>query len=69
MTNKLLSRQEYDNWVSQLPKDVCTFCEWDKYQILLKEFEYWIWIACIAPYWRWHTMIVPKLFWSEKLLS
>jgi hypothetical protein len=65
MNNKLLTREEYNIWLARLPKDLCAFCEWGEYQVLLKEFEYWIWIACIAPYWQWHTLIVPKRHFIE----
>ena len=64
MTN-LMSRPEYDQWIKNLPAGVCTFCEWDKYQIVLKEFEHWLWIANLAPYWWWHTMIIPKRHFVE----
>jgi len=57
---KLLSRPEYDDWLKTIPRDVCTFCRWKKYQIVLREFKYWVWIANIAPYWKWHTMIISK---------
>jgi len=63
---KLLSREEYDKkFIPNIPKDVCTFCEWDKYQLVLKEFDHWVWIANIAPYWRWHTMVIPKRHFVE----
>jgi len=58
--HKLLTREEYDIWFKDIPENACTFCDWKKYQIVLKEFEHWIWIANIAPYWKWHTMIIPK---------
>lgn len=57
---QLMDRKEYDRWLEKLPKGVCTFCEWEKYQILLKEFKHWVWIANIAPYWKYHTMIISK---------
>jgi len=57
---KLLSRLEYDRWYKKLPANVCTFCNLDKYQLILKEFEHWVWIANLAPYWKYHTMIVSK---------
>lgn len=56
----LMNREEYDKWFEKLPKDICTFCQWEKYQIILREFDRWVWIANIAPYWRWHTMIISK---------
>ena len=65
MKKKLLSRKQYDKWVAELPKDKCTFCEWKKYNVVLKEFDYWIWVANIAPYWYWHTMFVPKRHFVE----
>lgn len=57
---KLMNRNNYDKWVETLPKDICTFCEWREYQIPLKEFDDWVWIANISPYWHWHTMLFPK---------
>ena len=60
MVKKLLTRKQYDNWFKEIPENVCTFCDWEKYQIVLKEFEHWVWIANIAPYWKWHTMIISK---------
>ena len=62
---KLLSRPEYDKWIRSLPAGVCTFCEWQDYQVVLKEFEHWIWIASLAPYWNWHTLIMPKRHFVE----
>ena len=56
----MLSREEYEKWYKKIPANECTFCNWQKYQIVLKEFDNWIWIACNAPYWRYHTMILPK---------
>lgn len=58
--NKLMSRPEYDKWMAKLPAGTCTFCNWKEYQIILKEFENWVWIANLAPYWYWHTMIMSK---------
>lgn len=55
-----MDRKTYDSWFKEIPKDVCTFCQWEKYQVVLKEFEHWVWIANIAPYWKWHTMIISK---------
>ncbi len=62
----LLSREDYDkNFAPSIPTNVCSFCEWEKYQIVLKEFSYWLWIANLAPYWWWHTMIIPKRHFVE----
>jgi len=57
---KLLSRPDYEKWLKKLQPNECTFCKWKEYQIVLKEFEHWVWIANIAPYWNWHTMILSK---------
>jgi len=57
---KLLSRTEYDAWMKTLDPEVCLFCDWRNTQIILKEFEHWVWIANLAPYWKWHTLIIPK---------
>jgi diadenosine tetraphosphate (Ap4A) HIT family hydrolase len=63
---KLLTREEYDKgFIPNIPPNVCTFCDWQKYQIVLKEFHYWVWIANLSPYWSWHTMIVPKRHFVE----
>lgn len=56
----LMSRDEYDKWLSGLPGNTCTFCEWSKYQIVLKTTSHWTWILNRAPYWPYHTMLVPK---------
>lgn len=55
----LMSREQYDVWMKALVPNECTFCDITK-QIVLKEFNYWYWIANIAPYWKYHTMIIPK---------
>lgn len=60
MDKHLMTRPEYDEFMKTLSADKCTFCEWEKYQVILKEFENWVWIANLAPYWKYHTMIMPK---------
>jgi diadenosine tetraphosphate (Ap4A) HIT family hydrolase len=62
---KLMSRKDYDRWIKTLPKDVCPFCQWQEYQIVLFEGYEWIWIANIAPYWKNHTLLVPKRHFTE----
>lgn len=62
---KLLTRKQYDKYFKKIPDNVCTFCQWEKHQIILKEFEHWLWIANLAPYWRWHTMLIPKRHFVE----
>lgn len=62
---KLLTRAQYDKWMAKLPKNMCTFCEWKEHQMVLKEFEHWVWIANLAPYWYWHTMIMSKRHFVE----
>jgi hypothetical protein len=57
--DKQMTRSQYDKWLKKLDPHVCTFCD-PKKQIILKEFEFWYWVANLAPYWKYHTMIVPK---------
>lgn len=63
MKHKLLSREEYDIWLRDIHD--CPFCAWQENQIVLKEFEHWVWIASRAPVWNWHTMIIPKRHFVE----
>ena len=58
--NKLLKRKDYEKWFAEIPADICTFCEWRKYQMVIKEGYEWVWIANIAPYWKRHTLLLPK---------
>lgn len=62
---KLMSRPDYDKWVKTLSDSHCTFCDWKNYQVVLKEFEHWVWIYNLAPYWYWHTMIISKRHFSR----
>lgn len=63
---KLLTRKQYEeDFTPSIPTGACTFCEWKKYQQVIKEFENWLWIANLAPYWNWHTMVVPKRHFVE----
>lgn len=61
----LLSREDYADWLRIIPKGECPFCEWKKYQYVLYEGKYWLWIACRAPYWKYHTMMIPKRHFVE----
>lgn len=63
--DKLMTRPEYDKWIKTIPPGVCVFCNWKKYQIVLKEGRYWVWIANIAPYWKRHTMLLPKRHFED----
>ncbi len=54
-----MSRVEYDKWYKTQDPAVCGFCHLDR-QIVLKEFDHWVWIANFAPYWRYHTMLLPR---------
>jgi len=56
---KQMTRKQYDKWIKTLDPHICTFCDPSK-QIILKEFENWIWVANLAPYWPYHTMIVSR---------
>lgn len=51
MEKSLLTREEYEKFLAQLPKGYCPFCDKDKHQIVLEEYKNWIWIAALAPYW------------------
>lgn len=62
---KLLTRAEYELFLQSIPENVCTFCEWKTYQIVLKEGYKWVWIANLSPYWNWHTMLIPKRHFTE----
>lgn len=62
---KLLTRQKYEKFLRNFPKGHCSFCDYKKYQIILREWENWIWVVNIAPYWRYHTLLVPKRHFKE----
>jgi diadenosine tetraphosphate (Ap4A) HIT family hydrolase len=62
---ELLSREDYEKWIADMPPATCPFCKWKKYQYVLYEGKHWIWIACRAPYWKYHTMFVPKRHFEE----
>lgn len=59
-TPPLMARAQYDKWLKELDPEVCTFCSWKEYQILLQATDHWLWILNRAPYWPYHTMLVPK---------
>ncbi len=61
----LLSRGEYEEWLREIPQGECPFCEWKKYQYVLHESRYWLWIACRSPYWKYHTLLIPKRHFTE----
>lgn len=63
--HKLLSRVEYELFLKSIPKNICTFCEYHDYQIVLKEGWRWVWIANLAPYWKYHTMLISKRHFTE----
>lgn len=55
-----MSRNDYYSWLKDKPDNVCPFCEYEKYQLILSEGIYWVWIACKSPYWGYHSMLIPK---------
>lgn len=57
---KLLTRKQYDRMLKTADKNTCFFCQWAKYQFIIKEFQNWLWVQNIAPYWYFHTMFVSK---------
>ena len=65
MLKKLLTRKQYDSWIKNMPAGTCTFCDWKDTQVVLKEFDNWVWIANISPYWWWHTLIMSKRHFVE----
>lgn len=56
----LMSRPVYEAWLASLPPETCTFCEWQRYQIVLASTDTWLWILNRSPYWKYHTMLTPK---------
>ena len=66
---KLLTRKQYYEYIRNLKVNECLFCNYKKYQIVIAESEYWVWIFSRSPYWKWHTMFIPKrhLFSIDKI--
>jgi len=61
--SKLMTREQYNEYIKNYAG--CAFCHYDEDQIILKEFEHWVWIANIAPYVPYHTLIIPKRHFTE----
>lgn len=57
---KAMSRGKYDKFVKTLPGNVCLFCEFKKYQIIIHEWKYWILVQPISPYFKHHSMLCTK---------
>jgi len=57
---KPMQRDEYDKFVKTIPKNTCLFCEYKKYQIIIKEWKHWILIQPISPYFTFHSMLCSK---------
>ncbi|SMQ72342.1 Diadenosine tetraphosphate (Ap4A) hydrolase [Plantibacter sp. VKM Ac-1784] len=55
-----MPRAQYDEWLKSLPEELCTFCEWQDYQIVLASTNHWLWILNRSPYWKYHTMLIPR---------
>ncbi len=58
--NHTLSREDYYRWLKDNQGKTCPFCGYKNNQIILKEFDRWVWIASKAPYWGYHTLLLPK---------
>lgn len=54
------NRLEYYQWLENLPKELCTFCEYEEYQEIIEVGKYWVWHLSASPVWRYHTMLTPK---------
>lgn len=54
-----MPRGEYAEWVRFIPAGTCLFCE-QKYQRVIRPFEYWYWTESIAPYAAFQTLLVTK---------
>jgi diadenosine tetraphosphate (Ap4A) HIT family hydrolase len=64
--NALLTRSEYEGWLEWLKENsIDPFKDWRNHQAILKEGQYWLWVANKAPYWRFHTLFVPKRYFKE----
>lgn len=59
-TPHLLSRANYYDHLKANKFGDCSFCEYEKWQIVLFETTNWLWIASLSPYWKYHTMFIPK---------
>lgn len=57
---KPMSRDNYDKFIKTIYADICLFCEYKKYQILIHEWKHWILIQPISPYFKYHVMLCPK---------
>ncbi len=57
---KAMAREKYEEFVKTIPAGMCLFCEYEKYQIIIKEWKYWFWIQPISSYFKYHTMLCPK---------
>jgi diadenosine tetraphosphate (Ap4A) HIT family hydrolase len=56
---KLLTRDEYYNWLLTIPSKTCAFCKMENH-IYIKRPKYWSLIFNIAPYWKYHLLLIPK---------
>lgn len=55
-----MPRNDYDKFVKTIPAGVCLFCEYKKYQILIREWKHWSLIQPISPYFKYHVMLCTK---------
>jgi galactose-1-phosphate uridylyltransferase len=59
MMKRLLSREEYEQWVVTLDKDYCSYCDIER-QIVLGRSAHWTWVANLAPHWRYNTLLISN---------
>jgi len=55
-----LERGEYLEWSKLLPDKGCMLCDWQDWQLVLKEYNNWVWVYSCAPYKKWNSMLIPK---------
>ncbi len=57
---KPMPRREYDKFVKTIPRNVCLFCAYKKYQIIIREWKNWILVQPVSPYFTYHVMLCSK---------
>jgi diadenosine tetraphosphate (Ap4A) HIT family hydrolase len=57
---KPLARPDYLEWSKTLPKEGCMLCDWQDWQLVLKEYDHWVWVYSCAPYKKFNSMLIPK---------
>ncbi len=55
-----MPRKAYYAFAKKLPKDICLFCEYESFQVVIREWKHWVLIQDIAPYFHWQSILIPK---------